>query len=218
MPEDTPFALPPPEVPSPKAAILRCLRASSLVEDTTECTCDELGSIFSLRGPSCRVCSNKPTGTATGKYIRVRLGESHVYGLLDSGSTVTVIHPRALRRLLKQDTFRADDEDPLVEGPFEDHLVGRAVNGTEFSLNKWYRVRITIGTVSVMYPVRVCALIDGDLILGEDFRDYAQMSWLFSGPSPLPTFHCAVEVIASVQPPSMGIRSLKAKADTIIPP
>ena len=80
-------------------------------------------------GPLVRCVVTSLLVTATGKYIRVRLGESHVYGLLDSGSTVSVIHPRVLGRLLKQDTFRSDDEDPLVEGPFEDRLVGRAVNG-----------------------------------------------------------------------------------------
>ena len=44
------------------------------------------------------------------------------------------------------------------------------------------------------------------------------MNWNYDNPSFLPTFNCSVDVIASAQPPSMGIRALNITTDVVIPP
>ena len=88
--------LDPPDVPCPEVAKIRGLSAGFLTSDGAKCTCDDYETVFALLGKMCGSCKKKPTGTAVGKYLRVLLGETHIYGLLDSGSNVSVIHPRVL--------------------------------------------------------------------------------------------------------------------------
>jgi len=103
------------------------------------------------------------------------LGVIKLKGLLDSGSNITLMHPRVVNRLKHEDLF-ASDSATAIRGPFESKLFAKAVNNTPVDVSTYYEIKMTMGEAQFWYPIRVCGNMDLDLILGVDLMNYTVMA------------------------------------------
>ena len=166
-----------PPVARPDNPKVRAIKLTNRT-DSEKCCCGE-GSALFANVPCIRCAATQAHEVGHDRFIEVYLGVVPLNGLLDSGSNVTLMHPRVVTRLKREEIF-AESDSTALRGPFHSRLFAKAVNNTPVDVSTFYEVKVTLGGIQFWYPIRVCENMDLDLILGVDLMKYTVMDMLTS--------------------------------------